>query len=284
VLTAARESGLSIEDTFKRVRVSVNKATAGRQTPWDSSSLTDDFRFMPGPVPAGPKLAAVKRSVNEWRKELQGKPVEVANEMIVSDGTDESYEAFVGLYAEPPFSAQARDWLDRHKRMVAWNRAIIANTAEGFRAFLVQYPDSDLTSTARKLEDRVRNRPNTTAAVAAVIASPPAAVASPAVAPSGGAAPTNVALAGPTCPCAEPSQKKIDTPKKRAEPPKRADRQPSPPRYREPEDDVVVYRRPPPRVYYEPAPGPSIGIGIGVGGYGGGGYGGGGQGRSRGGY
>src|SRR3954466_14735213 len=48
LLTAAKEPGLSIEDTFKRVRVSVNKATEGRQTPWDSSSLTDDFRFFPG--------------------------------------------------------------------------------------------------------------------------------------------------------------------------------------------------------------------------------------------
>jgi uncharacterized caspase-like protein len=33
LLLAAKEPGLSIEDTFKRVRVSVNKATEGRQTP-----------------------------------------------------------------------------------------------------------------------------------------------------------------------------------------------------------------------------------------------------------
>jgi hypothetical protein len=47
----------------------------------------------------------------------------------------------------------------------------------------------------------------------------------------------------------------------------------------EPDDDVVVYRRPP-RDYYEPR-GPSIGIGIGGGS---GDRGGGHQGRSRGGY
>src|SRR6202011_2148769 len=47
MLSAAKEPG-SIEDTLKRVRVSVNKATEGRQTPWDSSSLTDDFRFVQG--------------------------------------------------------------------------------------------------------------------------------------------------------------------------------------------------------------------------------------------
>src|SRR5512140_2294867 len=46
LLAAAKEPGLSIEDTFKRVRVSVNKATEGRQTPWDSSSLTDNFAFV----------------------------------------------------------------------------------------------------------------------------------------------------------------------------------------------------------------------------------------------
>jgi uncharacterized caspase-like protein len=276
LLSAAKEPG-SIEDTLKRVRVSVNKATEGRQTPWDSSSLTDDFRFVQGSAAAGPaaapKLAAAKRTVEEWKRDLQGKPVETANELIVADGTDEAYEAFAGLYAQTPRGLQARDWLDRHRRMVAWNNAVIINTAAGYRAFLAQYPDSDLTATARKLEERLRNRPNNTAAVIAAPVSVPA---------------TNVALAAPTCPCnVQPSPlKKVDLPpKKRADPdpPKRVDRQP-PRRVREPDDDVVVVRRPP-RDYYEPAPGPSIGIGIGIGGggYGGGGYGGG-QGRSRGGY
>jgi uncharacterized caspase-like protein len=270
LLSAAKEPG-SIEDTLKRVRVSVNKATEGRQTPWDSSSLTDDFRFVQGSAAAGPaaapKLAAAKRTVEEWKRDLQGKPVETANELIVADGTDEAYEAFAGLYAQTPRGLQARDWLDRHRRMVAWNNAVIINTAAGYRAFLAQYPDSDLTATARKLEERLRNRPNAAAVVAAPVSVPA----------------TNVALAAPTCPCnVQPSPlKKVDLPpKKRADPdpPKRVDRQP-PRRLREPDDDVVVVRRPP-RDYYEPAPGPSIGIGIGVGG---GGYGGG-QGRSRGGY
>src|SRR6267154_298251 len=169
LLSAAKEPGLSIEDTFKRVRVSVNKATEGRQTPWDSSSLTDDFRFFPGAGAAAPKQVEAKRTVDQWRRELQGKRVEIANEMIVADGTDEAYEAFVGLFAQPPFGPQAREWLDRHRRMVAWNNAVIINTAAGYRSFLLQYPDSDLTATARKLEDRLRNRPNTLASVAAVV-------------------------------------------------------------------------------------------------------------------
>jgi hypothetical protein len=303
LLSAAKEPGLSIEDTFKRVRVSVNKATEGRQTPWDSSSLTDDFRFFPGPVAVASKPpATAKRTVAEWRRELQGKRVEVANEIIVADGTDEAYEAFVGLFAQSVFGLQAREWLDRHRRMVAWNNAVIVNTAAAYRAFLVQYPDSDLTATARKLEDRLRNRPNTTASVAAAFGSAPNPLnASSAPAPgSPGALPTNASLAAPTCPCGLPTLplKKVDLPpkkradpdppKKRAdpEPPKRASAQP-PRRSRDDDEDVVVYRRPPPPDYYQPPPVvPSIGLGIGLGGFGGGRYGGGGYqgGRSRSGY
>jgi hypothetical protein len=298
LLSAAKEPGLSIEDTFKRVRVSVNKVTEGRQTPWDSSSLTDDFRFFSGPsaVAPAPKPVAVKRSVDQWRHELQGKPVEAANELIVADGTEEAYEAFVGLFAQPPFGPQAREWLDRHRRMVAWNNAVIINTATAYRAFLVQYPDSDLTVTARKLEDRLRYRPNLAGSLAlAVGVAPNASGASAPASPGGTALPTNASLAAPTCPCggtpALPLRKVDLPPKKHAdpEPPKRAGVRPPPrgPRAEPPDDDVVVYRRSPPPDYYEPSPVPSIGIGIGMGlgriGGGGGDHGGGFVGR-RGGY
>ena len=281
LLAAAKEPGLSIEDTFKRVRVSVNKATEGRQTPWDSSSLTDDFRFVAGSGVAGPKFAAVKKTVDEWKRDLKGKPAEAANELIIADGSDEAYEAFAALYAQTPLGLQARDWLERHRRMVAWNNAIVINTAAGYRAFIAQYPDSDLTATARKLEERLRHRPNFVAALATVGS---AAAAGPAAGPA--VAPTNASLPGPTCPCTTPGLplKKVDLPpKKRVEPdpPKRVERVP-PRNYVE--DEVVIVRRPPPRDYYEPR-GPSVGIGIGIGGGGmGGGFGGGGQGRPRGGY
>jgi hypothetical protein len=279
LLLVAKEPGLSIEDTFKRVRVSVNKATDGRQTPWDSSSLTDEFRFFPGQGTATPEQPAAKRTVDEWRRELQGKPVEVAHEMIVAAGTDEAYEAFVALFTQAPFAQEAREWLDRRHKMVAWNDAVIANTSSAYRGFMAQFPDSDLAATARKLEERLRNRPNTAAGVAAVVA--PA---------------TNASLAAPTCPCGvAPSVplKKVDlAPRKRVEPeplrkraepvlrPKRVKSQPPHRRWRGNDDDDVAYRRPPPPDYYEPAPGPSIGLGIGMGGFGrgGGGYGGGGMG------
>jgi hypothetical protein len=185
--------------------------------------------------------------------------------MIVADGTNEAYEAFVSLYPQTPSGALARDWLDRHRRMVAWNNAVIINTAAGYRGFLAQYPDSDLTATARKLEERLRNRPETAAAAISVPV-------------------TNVALAAPICPCnaPQPPLKKVDLPAKKhadPDPPKRASSKP--PRHVDDDDVAVVRRPPPPRDVYEPS-GPPIGIGIGIG-IGGGGFGGrsGGEGMGR---
>lgn len=40
--------GVSLEETFRNVRGSVMAATNGQQVPWDSSSLTAPFYFMPG--------------------------------------------------------------------------------------------------------------------------------------------------------------------------------------------------------------------------------------------
>ncbi|MGC2779835.1 MAG: caspase family protein, partial [Bradyrhizobium sp.] len=55
-MSVAREPGLPIEQAFKKVRFSVNQATDGRQTPWESSSLTGDFSFFPG-QPGQPQIA-----------------------------------------------------------------------------------------------------------------------------------------------------------------------------------------------------------------------------------
>ncbi|MCO5131094.1 MAG: caspase family protein [Xanthobacteraceae bacterium] len=273
LLSAAREPGLAIEDAFKRVRVAVNKATEGRQTPWESSSLTDDFRFFATagdasakpdetkpadakPANAKPAVAkpaeaksadgrpaGQKRSTEQWKTALQGKPAAAAHEMIVADGSVEAYEAFVALYTDPVFVPRARAWLERQLRMIAWNKAVIENSAAGYRAFLLAYPDSDLTATARKLEQRLRNRPNFSPAVVAAL--PPAA----------------------NCSCGAPPARKADH-KKGGKPAKK--QAAAPPPRRAVSDDPVPERGTP---VYVPTPGLSIGIGGGfLGGGGRGGY------------
>jgi hypothetical protein len=53
LLEAMRTPGLKIEEVFKRVRVKVMADSKGEQIPWDSSSLSGDFYFIPPNSGAG---------------------------------------------------------------------------------------------------------------------------------------------------------------------------------------------------------------------------------------
>ena len=51
--------GLTLERVFKQVRMDVQKASNSRQVPWDSSSVTGDFYFVPS-VAAPPAVATIE--------------------------------------------------------------------------------------------------------------------------------------------------------------------------------------------------------------------------------
>ncbi len=75
LLKVAAEPGLPIEQAFKRTRLSVNQATSGRQTPWESSSLSSDFSFFAGSNAAAatpPKPAATQASLPATQSALPG--------------------------------------------------------------------------------------------------------------------------------------------------------------------------------------------------------------------
>lgn len=49
-LRTVKQPGLKVEDVFKRVRAGVEKESVGAQVPWENTSLTGDFYFIP-PAP-----------------------------------------------------------------------------------------------------------------------------------------------------------------------------------------------------------------------------------------
>jgi uncharacterized caspase-like protein len=287
-LLQVAHDAVPIEEAFKRVRVSVARDTDGRQIPWESSSLTADFRFFgdsgqPAPASGGaaqsaatstPRTAAPTRSIADWKKDLTGKDIKTAYELVVADDTVPAYEAFVQLFDAPPYGPRVKVFVERRKEMMAWNNAVLVNTAASFQEFLVAYPKSDLSATAFKLLDRVRNR-----ALLANAALPAGANVA-AIAPSGGGggggnnapSPTNASTA-PTCSCSPApvpvpinipvikKPKDDDTPKK-----KRADTPRGP---KAPTDSDIAQsgrpagpQGPPPGMIME---GVGIGIGMGMG-------------------
>jgi len=278
VLSIAKQPNLPIEQAFKQIRVAVNQATDGRQIPWESSSLTSDFRFFSSdtgaqtgataqaaiPQPKAPDTSASEAlRIQVWRTILQGKEPKVAYDLVIADDSVEAYAAYAEMFQAPPFGPRIRLLLERRRQMIAWANAVAINTGPSYEAFLASYPNSDLAATARKMEERVRNR---------TIAAPTPL-------------PTAIAL-GPTCPCSTPSGPATPTllPAK-----KHVEEEPPPPKKKaarkQPPEEVVVQRKPPPD--QGPPPGAimeGIGIGIGIGGGMGGGMGGRGGGMEGGGY
>jgi uncharacterized caspase-like protein len=272
-LTVAKQPNIPIEEVFKRIRIAVAQSTDGRQIPWESSSLTTDFKFFgdssgqpPVPGANAMALASTPRSVADWRKDLQGKDSKVAYDLVIADDSVEAYQAYIELYAQDVRTPRVRTVVERRRQMLAWDRAVAINTRASYEAYLANWNASDLAATARRLLLRVQNR-NYVLPVAAAAVPVPVAVAM-----------------APTCPCSAPTppatpinptvapiiKKRVDdTPPKR----KVVD---TPPKRRPPPDEVVERappQGPPPAAIME---GIGIGVGLGMGmGMGGGGRGGG---------
>jgi hypothetical protein len=101
LLKAVREPGLKVEDVFKRVRGRVVERTRGRQTPWESSSLTGDFVFNVAiATPPAPAAAAAPSGAD---------PVEMAFwDAIKRSPNPADYKAYLETYPDGRFVALAR--------------------------------------------------------------------------------------------------------------------------------------------------------------------------------
>jgi Caspase domain/Tetratricopeptide repeat len=89
LLKEIRVPDLMAEETLNRTRVGVTRASRGEQVPWISSSLAEDFSFIPGSgaPPSGPVVATLPQPVAEAPRhepppakaaEVSPKPAEVS--------------------------------------------------------------------------------------------------------------------------------------------------------------------------------------------------------------
>ncbi|GMV46157.1 MAG: hypothetical protein AMXMBFR66_15550 [Pseudomonadota bacterium] len=86
--------GLKVEDVFKRTRVAVKQASAGRQIPWESTSLEGDFYFQPGSAGAAPTAGA------DLDDELWN--------MVAGTAQPSAYRAYLERFPEGKHAPQAR--------------------------------------------------------------------------------------------------------------------------------------------------------------------------------
>jgi hypothetical protein len=126
-LNIAREPNLPIEQLFKRVRLEVNHATRGRQTPWESSSLTSDFYFF-GDTAVAAGREPDRRPILQMAANLPSRSVRQAYDYVVSEGSPEYYEEFIRLYPNDPLCDEIRVLHYNLKVAKAWHKAVLANS------------------------------------------------------------------------------------------------------------------------------------------------------------
>jgi len=93
-----------VEDVFKRVRLGVRRRSSGLQIPWESTSLEDDFWFIP---PKEVKALAAQETERQFKEEL-------AIWEKIQDATQPGpFEDYLRRYPSGPFTELAQLRLDR---------------------------------------------------------------------------------------------------------------------------------------------------------------------------
>src|SRR6266436_1457623 len=126
-LQLAREPNLPIEQLFKRVRLEVNNSTNGRQTPWESSSLTSEFYFF-GDTAAAATRPPAHGPIIQTASNLPGRSVRQAYDYVLAEGSPEYYQEFIQLFPHDPLSDRIRWLLGNLLEATAWHRAVLANS------------------------------------------------------------------------------------------------------------------------------------------------------------
>ncbi|WP_208987239.1 caspase family protein [Roseibium marinum] len=175
--------GVPIEVLFKDVRVEVLEATDGNQTPWDTSSLTVDFQFVPAVV-----LSAEEIQTRQlWDSvRLSRDPVQVLLFLRASPANPYTHEARALLQelmsqelqveesapqAEAP-KAEPVDPVQSERDLIEQARQ--SGTAEAYRKYLDAFPEGAFAELARlELQTIVESGPGTDPVAEAPVAAAP---------------------------------------------------------------------------------------------------------------
>jgi Caspase domain len=157
-LRRAREPNLPIEQLFKRVRLDVNDATEGRQTPWESSSLTSEFYFF-GDTAVAAARTPDHSPIIQTASNLPSRSVRQAYDYVLSEASPDYYEEFIRLYPRDPLCDRIRHLLGNWLEATAWHKAVLANSPVVYKAFHDSYANSPYAQSALKLQAQPRTVP-----------------------------------------------------------------------------------------------------------------------------
>jgi len=157
-LTLAREPNLPIEQLFKRIRLQVNYATEGLQTPWESSSATSEFYFF-GDTAVAAARAADHGPAVQMASDLPWRSVDQVYDYVLSEGTPEYYQEFLTRFPHDPRGGRIRRLLGDLTLAAAWHKAVLANSPLAYKGFYDRHIESPYAKVALHLEQQPKNVP-----------------------------------------------------------------------------------------------------------------------------
>ncbi|HKU08595.1 MAG TPA: caspase family protein, partial [Bradyrhizobium sp.] len=154
----AGQPNLPIEQLFKRVRLNVAGSTAGKQIPWESSSLTSDFYFF-GDTAVAATRAPNRGPVVAAASNLPSRSVQQAYDYVLSEGQPQYYQQFIEMYPHDPLCDRIR-WLLRNLIVAqAWHKTVLANSPFAYKTFADNFGDSPLAKVAANLQNKPKEVP-----------------------------------------------------------------------------------------------------------------------------
>ena len=159
-LRLARQPNQPIETLFKRIRLEVNNATDGVQTPWESSSLTSDFTFF-GDAAVAATRAPINAPVVQMASNLPSRSVRQVYDYVVSEGSPQYYQEFITMFPYDPLCDRIRHLLWELTEAAAWHQAVLANSPIGYKAFYEHHNNSPYAQAALHLQSQPKMMPLT---------------------------------------------------------------------------------------------------------------------------
>jgi uncharacterized caspase-like protein len=155
--TVMRQPGLDIEQIFKGVRLQVNEATKGMQTPWMTSALNVEVKLFAAPAAeqtaaAAPTTLAPALGVSNiavppakrrrvTKAAMRRMPADEAYRVAVEQDDLRDYQWFVEGHPDYPLAAQVWDTIFGRREEILWRRALASGTTRAYWNYLARYPN-----------------------------------------------------------------------------------------------------------------------------------------------
>jgi hypothetical protein len=211
--TLMGQPGLDIEQIFKGVRVQVNQATTGLQTPWTSSALTGEVKLVAAPAAAAapPKTLAPALGVSGiavpspkrrriTKTAMQRMSADEAYRLAIEEDSLRDYQWFVETHPEYSLSGQVWGIINNRREGILWRRTLKLGSTRAYWNYLNRYPNGAHAYLARSWLD-ARGEPLPSGYVAQPLPLPPGyydeAIGLPDLVPDGFARPADVFYGSP---------------------------------------------------------------------------------------